>query len=326
MSDVEQVSEISISDFRHLEENEAVESDNDTEEIELSDDSEESEENNSEDDFVPEASPMMVVSEEDGFDMPSDEHRKKIIEVGKAVQRDYIEICKLLYQAQKKRRYESWGFASFKDYAQKELGFKYSRAKALADLGLVAYRDSDIFTKMITLGIDKAYEIKRIATKENIDDWIEKGKQLNADDLKKEVRREILSLVPKDPEEALASEGAARETPVVEQMHRKSFNFTYENLQTLNQAIVILKQANNHVMTDEEAIALICSEFLGTNVQGQSSVDFALNAVKKYETFFPINLIVVTDPARDQKAPEGSQPEIVHGYETLKALVMKEIS
>ncbi len=280
----------------------------------------------SEDDFVPDAQPVMIMQEEDKekFDMSSDDHRQKIISLKESVQSDYLEICKLLYQAQKLRRYESWNYGSFKDYAHTELGFKYARARALADLGQLAYRDPALFQTVTSVGIDKAYEIKRVATNENVTEWVEKARSVNADELKKMVRKYLITLVPKDAEEAVDLEPQARaklpKQATETQSHSKTFQLTYENLMTINQAITVVKKNNPDILSESECLALICAEYLGSvsdiDVDGKM---FAVQAISRYEQLYPVQAVVT------EIEPDG-QYRVLHGSPTLKKMIEQAIS
>jgi hypothetical protein len=220
-------------------------------------------------DFVPEAQPVVVVEEEDNFQMSSDDHREQIMKCVTNLQFNFIAICQLLYQAQKLRRFESWGYGSFKEYAQKELGFKYGKAKALVNLWQhIGSKDREMFDSLMSVGWDKANEISRVVNKENLAEWVDKAKVLSADDLKREVKNYILALVPKDSEEALALEQQATDagiTGITDELHYRNFAFDYEQLQTINQAIVLIKRQNPEIQSEAACLAWIAAEFLASN-------------------------------------------------------------
>lgn len=221
-------------------------------------------------DFVPEAQPVILLdAEEDNFAMSSDDHREQIMKCVNNLQFNFIAICQLLYQAQKLRRYESWGYTSFKDYAHKELGFKYGKAKALVNLWQhIGSKDKDMFDQLMSVGWDKANEISRVVNKENLGEWVDKAKILSADDLKREVKNYILALVPKDAEEALQLEDQALGSgalAVTDELHYRNFAFDYDQLQTINQAIVAIKRQNPEIQSDAACVAWIAAEYLASN-------------------------------------------------------------
>lgn len=223
------------------------------------------------DDFIPEAQPLVVLdeSEQDNFAMSSDEHRDQIMQCVTNLQFNFISICQLLYQAQKLRRYESWGYTSFKEYAQKELGFKYGKAKALVNLWQhIGSKDREMFDKLMSVGWDKANEISRVVNRENVDEWVDKAKILSADDLKREVKGYILALVPRDSEEALKLEEQAVESgaaAIMGEPHYRNFTFDYDQLQTVNQAIVQIKRMNPEIQSEAACIAWMAAEYIASN-------------------------------------------------------------
>lgn len=228
-------------------------------------------------DFVPEAQPVVLEEVEDNFAMSSDDHREQIMKCVSNLQLNFIAICQLLYQAQKLRRYESWGYGSFKDYAQKELGFKYGKAKALVNLWQhIGSKDRDMFDTLMSVGWDKANEISRVVNRENVTEWVDKAKVLSADDLKREVKNYILALVPKDAEEALQLEDQAIESgasAITGEMHYRNFAFDYEQLQTVNQAIVAIKRQNPEINSDAACLAWIAAEYLASNSFDEENED-----------------------------------------------------
>jgi hypothetical protein len=62
-------------------------------------------------DFVPETQPMVVL--EDNFDMPSDEARKRAMDLRDKMKEEYVEMCRLLFHIQRKQMYSSWGYGTF---------------------------------------------------------------------------------------------------------------------------------------------------------------------------------------------------------------------
>lgn len=270
--------------------------------------------------FVPEAQPVVELdaSERDDFAMSSDDHRDQIMKCVSNLQLNFISICQLLFQAQKLRRYESWGYTSFKEYAQKELGFKYGKAKALVNLWMhIGSKDREMFDKLMSVGWDKANEISRVVNRENVDEWVDKAKILSADDLKREVKNYILSLVPKDAESALQLEQQATEsgaTAVTEEQHYRNFAFDYEQLQTINQAIVLIKRANPEIQSEAACLAWIAAEYIASN-----SFDEELDSAEK--TTVQVVSRLCSQRGIDAVLVRKHDSTILQGQETLHTIV-----
>lgn len=270
-------------------------------------------------DFIPEAQPVVTLAEDerDHFTLPSDDHRDQILKCVSNLQVNFVAICQLLYQAQKLRRFESWGYTSFKEYAQRELGFRYGKAKALVNLWThIGSKNQDMFDRLMSVGWDKANEISRVVNTENLDEWIGKAQHLSADDLKREVKNYILALVPKSAEEAVASEDAALESGamgVTEEIHYRNFGFSYEQLQTVNEALVKVRQGNPEITSDAACLAAIASEFLasgGLEWEAQDEQN-AIGVVSKLCDRHGLDAVVVR--RQDSK--------ILRGRETLDSIV-----
>src|SRR6185295_12431876 len=88
-------------------------------------------------DFVPQTQPVMVVQEAEdlpGTGLSSEELREGIKKTYTRVQTDYFDLACMLYEAFKESKYKSWGYETWKDYLQQELGFKVAKANYLKNI------------------------------------------------------------------------------------------------------------------------------------------------------------------------------------------------
>lgn len=288
--------------------------------------------------FIPDTQPVMVLDKEEDFSLSSEDHRKKILGCVNDLQASMKEISWLLFQAQKLKRYESWGYASFKDYAHRELGFTYAKARALSNMWMhIGAKDPEMFNTMMQVGWDKAMELARVVTKENLTDWMEKAKVLNADDLKKEVRTYILSFVPKENEDAQTTETTHVKVsssdsaspfdderivdnppPQVEQdeVFYKNFAFNMEQIKTVSQAIRTVREIYPNIQSETEAVAMICGEFIASNVfdgAGEQAVLGLVQRVASQHNFDPILI-------------SKSENRVVLGESALREILQEAVS
>jgi hypothetical protein len=241
-------------------------------------------------DFIPDTQPVVLMEKEKQLDISSDDHRRRILSLCNNIKENYLELAMLLHAARVQNRYESWGYATFKEYANRELGIKYTKAKYLADIWLHFGKNEQLLGKVKEVGWDKLKDLTRVVTEENVDTWVEKAKLLTADDLKKEVKGYLTSMVPNEPDQALANEDAVKGTPVEHQLKSITYQFQHESYMVVCQTIDKIKSVNPQIQSNAECIALACAEFLGSNDFEAEGIDFALQALRRYASVFSLKL------------------------------------
>lgn len=243
--------------------------------------------------FTPDTQPVVVVPEEK-FDLSSDDHRKRILELKDTIGNNSFELCKLLGIARQKERYKTWGYSTYKEYVHTELGISYSKAKYMADLWLrVGKPNPKLLEKVSSEGWDKAKQLVNVVNEENVDEWLSKAKHLNADDLKKEVKSYLMKLVPNDAKAALSKEEEVKGTPVENVTKTMGFNFAHDEYMTLCKALDHVQAANPEIQSKGAILALICADFLGSNSDGEVGVQYVVELVKKFERLLPIRFLAV---------------------------------
>lgn len=266
------------------------------------------------DDFVPEMTPVVVL-DKPKCDLSSEDLRKRILSLIQDIDKNQVELCERMWQAQG-GAFESWGYATFKDYAHRELGIKYGSACRLSRMGMFKEKYPEAFNKVISLGLGKGEEIAKIANSENVDEWVEKGKHISADELSKEVKNYMKALVPSDAQDALDNESKVKDTMLEEQLKHLTYSFTHDNYMTVCNAIAALQQANPNIRNDAEALAMICAEYVGANSFDKQGVSFAAEMLKKYENTFPLKLVIF----------DTEESQVVHGMPLVKELVKIALS
>lgn len=114
--------------------------------------------------------------------------RAGILEAYQGIEDNYLALAKLLTEAVNKEFYIKWHFEDFKQYCEKELGVKFSKASYLVR----------IWNKVLLLGLppkrvtkigwSKMKELVDIINEKNVEEWLEKAEKLSSRELTAEVR------------------------------------------------------------------------------------------------------------------------------------------
>ena len=270
--------------------------------------------------FVPDVEPITVVEETDDLGMTSEELRKEVLIAKDNIESSYMKLCQYLYVVQRKEYWRSWGFASFKEYLAREIVFKKSKAFRLIQLWENLYiRQSDktILQRMLSdVGWTKAVSLMYIINSENADEWIEKARHLNVEELEVEVKKYLKSLKPSDPEEtemALemgeAIEGRIEST----EPQRLSFEFVdFQDYLVVVQALDTMKKMEP-TLSNSQSLANICREFIGSNNPSEDRKASIVEWMIKFESQFGLKLVIIDE----------QEQSVLYGYDYLASLSQK---
>lgn len=265
-------------------------------------------------DFVPETEPVLVLKDEDHLPetgLSSEELRSGILKDYESIHTSYFGLCCKLYEAWKKKRYESWGFGTWKQYLQEEMGLKVAKANYLKKMWMNLGDKPEIRDKLKPFGWDKVKELERVITSENVDYWIEKAKHVNCEELKKEVKNHLKNMVPDDAKGMMDKESEVRGTTIETQLHPHTFQFQYDSKGIVLSAVE--KVQNETGSSASESLALICADYMGSAPENaeKDRIEHVLAMIKKYEKQLPMKFVVV----------ETVTNELIHGAQTLTDLV-----
>lgn len=165
-----------------------------------------------------------------GTESWSEDIRKSAKSLAGNLDEGYMEMARILYQVydtpvdgvpNNPPVYTKWGYASWKDYVQEELGIHYKKAQRLRRIWYnleVALRDKldvDLKKRIVALGMSKTRELVGVLTPKNAEKWVEKAEELSYPKLcvairkfneEKEKRQEAVAAQP--PEELKAASEA----------------------------------------------------------------------------------------------------------------------
>ena len=278
--------------------------------------------------------------------------RTRAKELAGSIETTYMELAEILYavydvpidgDTKNGPVYMLWGYKSFRDYAEQELGLHYKKAERLR---LIWYRlevelaelDSGLKSRLVNLGWSKVRELCRpgLLTMRNAKGWIEKAENMNYQSVEASVRASLDRQEDAEIEAAVRADGdpveksnklsyqktkEEKEEEAIEesmgpgkwgkdageQLFSKTFAFYPDQLETVKAA---LKRAGE--LTDKPSqghnLSLICLDFLSNNDFTKASEEQKLRYIAKLEKLIGYKLVVV----------EPKTKEVLYGLATLE--------
>lgn len=262
-----------------------------------------------------------------------------------SIETNYMELAEILFKVwdtpedgdrANQPIWMKWGFKSFRDYAEQELGLHYKKAERLR---LIWYRlDVDLAEldqkwkkRLISLGWSKVRELCRadVLTLGNAKQWIEKAENMNYQTVEAAVRKFLdakeTAAMNKEIQKSgdpiaksnkLAAEKTADELdeddqdssapPAAKELDwanpehftSKVFTFTASQLESVKGALERAKELTNSNAGGHN-LSLICLEFVATNDFTKASEEQRLRYVAKMEKLLGYKFIVVDPKTTD---------------------------
>ncbi len=223
--------------------------------------------------------------------------------------------------------YARWGFESFAEYVEKELGMDRRRAQRLRKIWYALEVDCNgiddkLKQDLVEMGSTKLRELSRVLTAENAQEWYDTCRDLNVNQIMEVIndhfdklneREKRFDDTTPDPEEQVqepeedADEGA---------LYNENFKLYPQQQQSLKNAIDAARiLSNNPKAKKGHCLDLICMDFIATNdIVSKSTDETREKYIAKMEQRLGLKLV-----AFDPKSGE-----IVHGLETLESLARRE--
>lgn len=230
--------------------------------------------------------------------------------------------------------FTSWGYKTFRDYAEQELNLHYKKAESIR--GIWYWReielesiDPAIGKRLDALEWTKLRVLKRIVTLSNAKHWVERAENMNYQTLEAAVKKAIDRMEDEaiereirkkgDPieksnklaadktEEEIEDEEAEESAPPAKKEYdwdhpdyftSKSFAFLPDQLETVKQALKRASELSNS-LSGGQNLALICLDYLATNDFMKASEEQRLRYVAKLEKLMGLKLIVVDPKTKD---------------------------
>lgn len=284
--------------------------------------------------------------------------RSRAKELAGSIETTYMELAEILYTVydtpidgdQKNGPiYGLWGYNSFRDYAEQELGLHYKKAERLR---LIWYRlevelvelDAGLKKRLVNLGWSKVRELCRpgLLTMRNAKSWIEKAEEMNYQSVEASVRKALDRQEDAEIEAAVRADGdpvaksnklshqkskEEREQEAIEesvgpgkwgsdekeQLFSKTFAFYPDQLETVKLALKRAGELSNKESQGHN-LSLICLDFLSNNDFTKASEEQKLRYVAKLEKLIGYKFIVVEPKSKD----------VLYGLATLEKVAKAE--
>ena len=114
--------------------------------------------------------------------------RKHLTILSKTIDTSYVGLAKGLREAYKKEYYKDWGFDSIYDYALAELDIELRKCQTLIQIADKMDELKISEKKAAAIGWSKMREIIKVATKKNLDKWMNEAKKVSLRDLSAAVK------------------------------------------------------------------------------------------------------------------------------------------
>lgn len=220
--------------------------------------------------------PAVEVIEDRLAEWAPEKVRKDVRRLRANVENNYWKLSEALWHVYDKVLYQTWGFASWKEYVESEVDFELRKAQYLVQIW--AWRrtlPAPLQERIDRLGASKARDIAPVVTLENAEAWLTRVEGLSTREVQKLVRGEVDA--EQERLDGLGTGAAAdqdEEKPQIQQKPVKwSRNLMRGQVDTVERAI-----AKACVMTASEseprALTMICTEFLATNMNRNEPAEY----------------------------------------------------
>lgn len=256
--------------------------------------------------------------------------RREVQDLARKVDKGYMDLARLLYTVwdtpldgdrEAGPVYKSWGYTSFDDYVQGDLGIDPKRAQRLKriwyriEVELGSEIDQETKDRLLDLGFAKVRELIRVINGGNAKEWVGKAEELSHSKLCDLINQYLDKLQERlDAAEAdgKPTSDIDAEIPEVEPMIPETFKLFKDQAKNVQQA---LRMAEGLSKSDVKSrnLDLICTNFLATNNLKHSDQDTE-NYLLSIESSMGVKLI-----AYDPKTGE-----IVYGYSTLETIARRD--
>jgi hypothetical protein len=220
--------------------------------------------------------PAVEVIEDRLAEWAPEKVRKDVRRLRANVESNYWKLSEALWHVYDKVLYQTWGFASWKEYVESEVDFELRKAQYLVQIW--AWRrtlPAPLQERIDRLGASKARDLAPVVTLENAEAWLTRVEGLSTREVQKLVRGEVDA--EQERLDGLGTGAAAdqdEEKPQIQQKPVKwSRNLMRGQVDTVERAI-----AKACVMTASEseprALTMICTEFLATNMNRNEPAEY----------------------------------------------------
>jgi hypothetical protein len=211
---------------------------------------------------------------------------RKRLKANKAkVDSAYIQMGRDLYLAFHRRFYQKWGYDTFTDYVEQEVGIAKTRAERLRRIWTKFVKQLKVApAELAGVGFTNAFTMLPVVDSTNVYDWIDEAKNKSWRELDLAVRAakgpskaaadSITASTPKTPKAAPTAaddptyEDDGSETPTDTKDARRPWTFRLypSQFKVVDAAVAEARRTKPDEMAENEALAHVATEFLASRM------------------------------------------------------------
>ena len=285
-----------------------------------------------------------VVSISVGSEVWAEKVRRRARQLSKALDTGYLELAEILYHVyitpvnndpSQGPLWTGWGYSSFGDYADQELGLARRKAERLRQIWfhveerLGSQLDRDLKKRLYAVGWSKLREIASLLIPENTEKWLhlaENGSHAQVAAAAKQVRkrvdeaRERKLAIRENPDGGLTMDGFEEEEALLRQididddslkLRTKVFGLYPDQMANVEAALDRAEQLSKSDSSSNN-LSLICMDFLATNDFGRENDPInILRYLSRMEQSLGVKLVAV----------DAKRKDVVYGMSTLEEMM-----
>lgn len=218
------------------------------------------------------------------------EVRKRLAQYKKTADTAYIQMGRDLYLAFHRRLFSTWGYDTWTDYVEQELGIAKTRAERLRRIWTKYIKTLRVAPKeLVGLGFTNAFTMLSVVNGDNVHDWIDKAKKLSWRELDLAVQAAkspspaaVAALASagaavKKTGDSVADTGMAFHEEDVEAMKpgdlRRAWTFRMypSQYKVVDAAVSEARRTKPDEMAENEALAHVATEFLAARMSKEET-------------------------------------------------------
>lgn len=210
--------------------------------------------------------------------------RMQLQAVDTNIEKGYVNLALLAYEAEKNKFYNEWGFKDFEEYAEKELKMRYRKLKHFIKIGKKVTDLNLPKDRLEKLGWSKVSALLGILDPTNIDEWLGKAEKMSV----REVIESVKVVKINDPNVT---------TPKIVKIN---FKLHEDTASVVLDALEVAK-----TLTGQDCMALaiemICSDWMQAQaaVPTKGSLDHKIKYLE--QIYGPIKIKVITEKQDDNQ-------------------------
>ena len=274
---------------------------------------------------------VALVPDPDKWKVWAKKMRKEAKELSSHIETGYMELGRILYQVwdipvdfDKKNlpTYKAWGFDTFAEYAEQELGLHRRKAERLRRIWeILEYRlvgmEPSVRERLVKLGWSKVRELARddILSLDNVIQWVELGETASYPELLASISRFLQEKEAKMLESAVNGvtvESSSVPDPPVPQPEKLFWEHfaLYEDQAANIRAALKRAEELSHSEKKGHNLDMICLDFLATNDFRRGDDAQRRRYIAKMEQALGVKLIAL-DPTTE---------DVIYGMDTLESM------